>query len=254
MITSTSIVHVPFNGQTIEAQKIDETVRVALNPLCENLGLDFGSQLKRLKRQPWATMVIMTTVGADGRRREMTMIDRETFVMWLATIDTGRLKNQQARDVIVAYQKEAAHALDAYFTTGVAVNTHLLEARHHEAMMQVELLQAAKGLLHEDYLDAKTRIVIAREMGEAPQLDPTTRPLYTQDYLKEKNLSGKQIKSKASTFGKRLKKAYTEAHGTGPQRADLTLTNGHIIKVNAYTEADRPLFDSVWNEMNEVHA
>lgn len=254
MITNTSIVHVPFNGQTIEAQKIDETVRIALKPVCENLGVEYSGQLQRLKKQPWAVMGMTPTTGSDGKTYSMTMIDRETFVMWLATIDTSRLKNQQARNVIVAYQKEAAKALDAYFTTGVAVNTHLLEARHHEAMMQVELLQAARGLLHEDYLDAKTRIVIAREMGEAPQLDPTTRPLYTQDYLKEKNLSGKQIRSKASTFGKRLKKAYTEAHGTSPQRADLTLTNGHIIKVNAYTEADRPLFDSVWNEMNEVHA
>lgn len=254
MITNTSIVHVPFNGQTIEAQASGTSWQTALKPVCENIGIAFNGQLERLKRQPWAVVRMTHTTGSDGKIYEMVMVDRQTFVMWLATIDTNRLKNQQAREVVVAYQKEAAHALDAYFTTGLAVNTHLLEARHHEAMMQVELLQAAKGLLHEDYLDAKTRIVIAREMGEAPQLDPTTRPLYTQDYLKEKNLSGKQIRSKASTFGKRLKKAYTEAHGTGPQRADLTLTNGHIIKVNAYTEADRQLFDSVWSEMSEVHS
>ena len=52
---------------------------------------------------------------------------------------------------------------------------HLLEAAHHERMMQVELLKASQGIVHLDFLEAKTRIVIAREFGELPELDPKTR-------------------------------------------------------------------------------
>lgn len=63
----------------------------ALRPVCEALDLDYTSQFKRVQHQPWATVVIMTTVAADGKTREMTFIDRRTFTMWLATIDTGRL-------------------------------------------------------------------------------------------------------------------------------------------------------------------
>lgn len=32
----------------------------------------------------------MTSTGADGKTYEMTFIDRRTFTLWLATIDTGR--------------------------------------------------------------------------------------------------------------------------------------------------------------------
>ncbi|MGX0781633.1 antirepressor protein [Dermabacter hominis] len=46
------------------------------------MGLDFSSQRKRLDRTPWAVVVMMTTVGADGKDREMVTIDRRTFTVW----------------------------------------------------------------------------------------------------------------------------------------------------------------------------
>lgn len=240
---------VPFKGQVIEAQKKDDKVFVALTPVCENLGLDAKSQRNRIGRQPWANKAMMTSVGADGKQRNMFMVDRRTFTMWLATIDTSRVKSQATRDLIISYQQEAADALDQYFSTGVAVNEHLLKAQHLRRLEQVELLKAAEGLVHPDFLEAKTRIVLARELGEAPELDPSTRPLYVQDYLREKGLGHKGLKQYAGTFGKNLKKLYVKERGCDPQRADITTGSGQIRKVYAYTEADRTLFNQVWNNM-----
>lgn len=243
-----SIVSVPFRGQIIEAQKNGETVKVALKPVCENLGLNANGQIQRLKRQPWATTCVIHTVAGDGRQRELVAVDRRTFTMWLATIDTRRVRSQAARDLIIAYQQEAADALDRYFNTGVAVNEHLLKAQHLRRMEQMELLQAAEGLVHPDFLEAKTRIVLAREMGETPELDPASRPLYVQDYLKEKQLGSRELQRRGGTFGKQLKQAYIATHGCEPKRADITTGSGQIRKVYAYTEADRPLFDQVWDK------
>lgn len=245
-MSNNSLVHVPFNGQTIEAQKAGESWQVALKPLCENLGIAFNGQYERLQRQPWAVIRMTRTTGSDGKNYEMATIDRSTLLMWLATIDTSRLKNERAKEAVVSYQKEAANALDQYFSTGIAINDHLLKAQHLRRLQNLELLKAAEGLVHPDFLEAKTRIVIAREMGESPELDPSTRPLYVHDFLEEKHLSSKQARSKGSMFGKRIKKAYQEAHGRDPQRSDQVLPTGRIVKVNAYTEADRPLFDQVW--------
>lgn len=246
-----AVARIPFHGSMLVAQRIDGEPAVAVKPICENIGVDFNSQLKRLKKAPWATVVIMTTVGADGKNREMVGINRKTLVMWLATIDASRLKNETAKNMVVTYQRECAEALDAYFSDGIAVNRHRLEAAHHDRMSQIELLKASTGLVHPDFLEAKARIVIARELGETPELDPMRRPLYTQDYLREKNLGARQCRSKAPTFGKRLKAAYETRHGKPPARADLTLPNGRIIQVNAYTEADRPLFDQVWQRLEQ---
>ena len=52
--------------------------------------------------------VIPTQMPGDDQSREMTFIDRRTFTMWLATIDTGRLKNEHTRELVRTYQCEAA--------------------------------------------------------------------------------------------------------------------------------------------------
>jgi hypothetical protein len=249
-MTNNSIVQVPFNGQIIEAQKEGNTVLVALKPLCENIGVAFNGQFERLQRQPWATVRMTRTVGADGKQREMTMIDRRTFTMWLATIDTSRLKSEAAKDIVVAYQKEAADALDRYFNTGVAVNEHLLNAQHLRRMQNMELLKAAEGLIHPDFLEAKARIVLARETGEMPELDPQSRPLYVQDYLHDRGIRGRALGRIAVTFGKQLKRLYVARFGIIPDRADITTGSGQIRKVYAYTEANRPLFDQTWAVIN----
>jgi len=44
---------------------------------------------------------MMTSTGADGKTYEMTFIDRRTFTLWLATIDTGRLDLSLAGPVVV---------------------------------------------------------------------------------------------------------------------------------------------------------
>lgn len=116
---SNDIVEVPFNGSMMIAQRFDDgEIYTALKPICENIGIDFNGQKQRLERTPWATMCVMHTVAADGKNRDMTAISRKTLTMWLATIDTNRLSDEQARHNVTVYQQEAAEALDKYFNEG----------------------------------------------------------------------------------------------------------------------------------------
>lgn len=248
---NTTLATVPVSGTTatLSAIEKDGTQWVAARHICDALGIDWKNQSAKLKGRNWATMVLITTVGADGKTRQMSMVDRRTLTMWLATIDTNRV-SEAARPTLEAYQLEAANALDAYFHQGGAINPraeeHQLNALMRQSQMQMELCQAAKGLIHPDHLEAKARIVLARGLGEAPELDPETRPLYTADFLKAKNLSAKQMKSVAPMFGKRMKALYTLERGIEPKKYPMNLPNGQVREVNAYTEADRELMDQVW--------
>lgn len=135
-----SIIHIPFNGQTIEAAGNGHNdYLVALKPLCDNVGVDYSGQLQRLKKQPWATVGMMPTVGADGKSRDMTAIDRQTLVMWLATIDTSRLQSDNAREIVTAYQRECAKVLDKHF----------FARRDDDEMAMARGLIAAKSMLDE---------------------------------------------------------------------------------------------------------
>lgn len=104
------LTQIPFHDTTIYTTA--DGTHVALRPVCDSLGLDADGQLQRLKRQPWTCTVIMPVqVPGDNQSREMVFIDRRTFTMWLATIDTGRVKNERTRELVRTYQCEAADAL-----------------------------------------------------------------------------------------------------------------------------------------------
>lgn len=254
---NTNLVPVSVPGASpIMAIQQDGKEWASVTHICQNLGIDQKSQRRKLQAKNWSCGVMMT-LQVGGQGREVYMVDRRTLTMWLATIDAGRV-NPEHREALEAYQSEAADALDAYFHQGGAINPradeHQAAAIVRRAQMQMELAQAARGLIHNDHLEAKARIILAQGMGEHPELDPATKPLYAQTFLKEKNLSKKRMQAVAGTFGKRLKKAYTAKTGREPQRYPLNLSNGQIRDVNAYTEADRPLMEEIWSTYFEVAA
>ena len=81
---------------------------VSAKHVCETLGISWNSQHTKLSGKQWATIAMIGTVAEDGKRREMSMVDRRTLTMWLATIDTNRV-NEAARPTLEAYQLEATN-------------------------------------------------------------------------------------------------------------------------------------------------
>ncbi|MFZ3541004.1 phage antirepressor KilAC domain-containing protein [Bifidobacterium adolescentis] len=154
------IVEVPFNGSMMIAQRFDDgEIYAALKPICENIGIAYNGQWERLKRTPWATVRIIRTVGAGGKQRDMVAISRKTLTMWLATIDTNRLSDEQARHNVTVYQKEAAEALDKYFNEGGAIRVS--DADSDEDIMARAVLVAQKTIKqkNQQIAEQQTRIV-----------------------------------------------------------------------------------------------
>lgn len=240
---------VPHTDRLIMATLVDGQPMVSLRHACESIGIDTENQRKKLDGKSWAVAVLITATGSDGKSYQMTMIDRRTFTMWLATIDANRVSSE-ARPVIEAFQAEAADALDAYFNEGGAINPRATEDQldhlARRAQAQAGVLQALRGIVDPKHLEAKGRIVLARALGEAPEIEPQDLPLYVHDYLREKGLRRDLIEAKASGFGKRLKALYTVERDRAPEMHPQELSGGRVVQVCSYTEADRPLFDSVW--------
>lgn len=113
---SAALVRIPVPGthRTIVATNNSGNPLVSLRHACDVLGMAIQPQLVKLHRRSWATVTMIVTVADDGKQREMAMVDRRTFVMWLATIDANRISSE-AKPVIQAFQAEAADVLDAYF-------------------------------------------------------------------------------------------------------------------------------------------
>lgn len=243
----TGLVPVPVPGtdRQIMAMPIDGEPMISLRHICDSIGIALESQKRKLSTRSWATTTQQVAVAEDGKRRTMTMIDRRTLTMWLGGIDENRV-TPEVRPILVAFQAEAADALDAYFNEGGAINPRATEDQLDRLTRQAAVLQALRGIVDPKHLEAKGRLLAARALGEAPELDRSTTPLYVWDYLTSKGLPRTLVEAKAQGFGTRLRNLYLVKYDRAPEKQHQELPNGTVRKVNAYTEADRPLFDSVW--------
>lgn len=108
------LVEVPFHGDVIEATDVDGEVFVPLRRPCESLGLAPNSQITKLKGKPWARGMMIISHDPTGRAQEMYALHLGSFPLWLATIDTRRVK-KESRPKLELYQTQAAMALAAWF-------------------------------------------------------------------------------------------------------------------------------------------
>jgi hypothetical protein len=100
--------------QRARSTQFDGREWAALKPMCETLGIDHATQLRKLQRRSWAVVGQKPMTAPDGKSYQTTVIDSHTIPLWLATIDENRVA-PEAKSKLIAYQREAAEALDAYF-------------------------------------------------------------------------------------------------------------------------------------------
>ncbi|MBG0828494.1 hypothetical protein HS041_12020 [Planomonospora sp. ID67723] len=157
------IVHIPFHGREILAVEENGKPRIILKPAVEHIGLDYSWQLQKLKAKSWATVGETPTVGADGKVRGMASVDVRTFLMLLATIDERRV-GEEARPVLVAYQREVADLIERHFT----------KAREAEPVAEIE---APKPTEPVTYPLADTVVLIRQRFGVKVPVAELTRVL-----------------------------------------------------------------------------
>ena len=236
---------VPFNfhGTQVRVIERDDEPWFVLADLCKVLEIrnarDVAGRLDEDQKG-------VGQIDTPGGKQRTTIVNESG--MWDVVLRSDKPEAKPLRrwltgEVLPSIRKTGSYALKQ----DPAQEHHRQLASISEARMQMELCQAAKGLIDPYHLEAKARVVLARGMGEHAELDARRRPLYTTDFLKSLNLSRSRIKKVAGPFGKAVKAAYTNLHGEPPKSYPLTLTNGQVRDVLAYTEADRALLDEVWS-------
>lgn len=141
-VTSSSPVALRCGTSIIEALRSGARGWVLLKPLCEQLGLDFSAQRKRLERQPWAVVAMMAMTGADRKTYEMYCLDASKVGHWLATLDVRRIKDAQAKTAIGELQVRASEVIDSWLRGDSEPGPALAPARFSGGDSPTELLIA----------------------------------------------------------------------------------------------------------------
>lgn len=113
---------------------------------------------------------------------------------------------------------------------------------------QAEVLAILRPVLPESYAAATGKVIMARAMGERPELNSAETPLYASTFLAEKGHKPATVAKFQSGFGARVSNRYLKVRGKRPEKIPGP-AGSRIDKVVAYVEDDRPLLEQVYAEI-----
>ncbi|MFF7411619.1 BRO family protein [Streptomyces lydicus] len=116
---------------------------------------------------------------------------------------------------------------------------------------QAEILAILRPVLPEHYATATGKVILARAMGERPELESGETPLYASTFLAEKGHKPATVAKFQSGFGSRVSNRYLKMHGRRPEKIPGP-AGSRIDKVVVYSEDDRPLLEEVYAEVAEA--
>ncbi|QNT79289.1 phage antirepressor N-terminal domain-containing protein [Entomobacter blattae] len=112
------ITTINFHGAdlvAIEGKSPQETL-VALKPIVEAIGLDWGAQHKKVTKHPVLSGGIsLKEIPSISGDQDTVLISLDMLNFWLATIHPDRIKNETTRARIIEYQTECARVLFNHF-------------------------------------------------------------------------------------------------------------------------------------------
>lgn len=111
---------VDFHGAKLVAVKgaTPAETLVAMKPVVEGMGLDWEEQRRKLHRHPVLSPdLTFATVQmpGDDQRREWAFLPLTRVNFWLATVQPGRIHNEDVKAKVIEYQRECADVLFAHF-------------------------------------------------------------------------------------------------------------------------------------------
>lgn len=108
-------VAVPFMGGAIPAVVIDGEPHVIPRPIVDLLGISWAPQHTKLSAARWVIItLVVTQLPNDSQPRQHVAISLESFSIWLAGIQEGRVA-EEAAETVIHYKREAGKALRDHF-------------------------------------------------------------------------------------------------------------------------------------------
>ncbi|MGP9819177.1 phage antirepressor N-terminal domain-containing protein [Salinarimonas sp. NSM] len=109
---------ITFHGANLVAipGESPETTMVAMKPVVEGMGLDWGGQHKKVLSHPVLSgCVSVTEIPSEGGMQRTVLLPLNRLHFWLATISPNRIADPVVRERVILFQTEAADVLFEHF-------------------------------------------------------------------------------------------------------------------------------------------
>lgn len=105
-----------INDVSLQVVVDDKEQLIPVKPVCDILGVNYSSQIEKLRSHPIYGSVIPLrgTTGADGKTYEMSCIPLRFFSGWLFSINPDNVK-EEIRERLIGFQLKCNDILFGYF-------------------------------------------------------------------------------------------------------------------------------------------
>lgn len=143
-----NLVH--FQGNSIPTFVDEEgNIFVAIRPIAESIGIDFGKSLKNIKEHGILSEAYQTQKmpDASGRKQEMATLPLFLLSGWLFSISANRV-SEQARPMLLEYQRKCFEVLYQHFFGDM-----ILRNKNREKMQKIMDLHERSLALQKELKD-----------------------------------------------------------------------------------------------------
>lgn len=168
---------IEVGGAPIISYLIDDEIYVSLNAASKTLGLAPNGQVRRAREHP----AIVATKGTNEKGTETTLLDLDSFMVWLMSMSVHRIKSDATREVVIAWMKESAKALRSYWLDGMALNPNATDAQKEAAAEKFDAWFSARRLgidTRKEFVSMVSAIGLGNKYPDAYQR--STSDLYTR--------------------------------------------------------------------------
>lgn len=136
---------ISFNGQSLAAINQNQTIYVAMKPICENIGLDWEAQRQKIQRNHVLNSVacMLKATAKDGKNYETMCLPLGFLSGWLMSVEVNRVK-PEIRDMLIQYQLKCYDVLHQHFMPNQPVQPKPTKALPngltHEQQVEVKAL------------------------------------------------------------------------------------------------------------------
>lgn len=199
-------------------------------------------------------------VPTPGGEQQIWVLKEPGFYRAIGQRQAARIKNPEIRAQVERFQawvySEVLPSLRKHGRYEVADKrplkiTAAAGPLPYKEQAEVVVIFAKAGVLPESYATATAKIIVARAMGERPELEASETPLYAATFLAEKGHKPKTVAKFQSGFGSRVSNRYFKVHGRRPEKIPGP-AGSRIDKVAVYTEDDRPILEQVYAEIADL--
>jgi len=113
---------IDFHGDQMLTILEDDVPRVAIKPIVDSIGIDWPTQYKKIAGDPVLSKGMgLSPIPSERGPQETVTLPLDLMQGWLFKLNPDKVK-PEARDRLIAYQKECYQVLHDYWVKGAAIN------------------------------------------------------------------------------------------------------------------------------------